>query len=125
MTTIVPVKGVSGKIYRFSMLSKVTELPEVGGIYCFAFPLRYPGAPLESVYLGRALHDLKIEVLQDELREAAIEAGAAMIGYIEVDSRLARRRIYQDLSPVLPDALPVEDFFQEPPARARASHMRR
>jgi hypothetical protein len=44
MTTIVPVKGVSGKIYRFSMLTKVTELPEVGGIYCFAFPLRYPGS---------------------------------------------------------------------------------
>jgi len=125
MTNIVPVKGTSGKIYRFAMVSKVTDLPETPGIFCFAFPLRYPGAPLESVYLGRALHDLKIEVLQNDLRALAIEEGATMIGYMDVESRLARRRIYTDLFQVLPDRLPIVEFMQEPPTHVRRSRLAR
>jgi hypothetical protein len=79
MTTVVPVKGISGKIYRFVMVSRSTDLPEFPGVYTFAFPIRYPGAPLESVCLGRAPHELRIDVLQSDLRAAAIEQGATMI----------------------------------------------
>jgi hypothetical protein len=44
-------------------------------------------------------------VLQNESRRAAIEVGANKIGFLKIDSRLARRRIYADLVEVLPDNL--------------------
>jgi hypothetical protein len=125
MTTVVPVKGISGKIYRFVMVSRSTDLPEFPGVYTFAFPIRYPGAPLESVYLGRAPHELRIDVLQSDLRAAAIEQGATMIGYIEVTSRVAQRRIYNDLIQVMPDRLPFEEVVQVPPRRVRQSRIAR
>jgi len=105
MIAVVPVTGTSSKIYRFRLISRVQELPEAGGIYCFCYPLRYPGAPIEGVYLGHAQNDLKVEVLQNETRRVAIEIGANKIGFIKVNSRLARRRIYADLVEVFPDDL--------------------
>jgi hypothetical protein len=125
MTTVVPVKGISGKIYRFVMVSRSTDLPEFPGVYTFAFPIRYPGAPLESVCLGRAPHELRIDVLQSDLRAAAIEQGATMIGYMEVTSRVAQRRIYNDLIQVMPDRLPFEEAVQVPPRRVRQSRIAR
>lgn len=121
MTELVSVKGTTGHIYRLRLVTRAMDLPEVPGIYSYALPLRYPGAPLESVYLGRARFALKDEVLQDDLRAPAMEMGASVIAYLPVDMPIARRRIYKDLIGVLPDRLIAGTAVEPPPPRTRRS----
>jgi len=94
---IIPLKTRSGQIYRFRFTADLAELPASAGIYCFAHPQAYPGAPISPVYWGTAIADFSIEIPEDPARVEALSSGARHIGTLEVKGRLARKRILRDL----------------------------
>jgi hypothetical protein len=95
--TITPLKGASGLIYRMRVTDDHHELPRTPGIFFCAWPIPYPGAPVQPVYWGSATENLAEQVRQDEGFIGAARSGATCFGYLEIKSRRAQKRALIDL----------------------------